>query len=170
MLRAASVVGLVGSAAAHGHMTIPASTRNGGDFTTGGSCAKGQCFWFSNNVEIPGSITLPNEMRSLQLNVTGKPEDVYATSPWRAPGTAPVYGSGCGAAGGGPTAFANGGQPPPGVPQGTDGFFLPKHGTPEQWKRGSEVEVGWAISANRECGLAAYSGEQCSWLARQLCI
>jgi hypothetical protein len=100
-------------------------------------------------VEIPGPPTLPNDMRSIQLNVTSQPEDVYVTSPWRAPGTAPVYGSGCGAAGGGPTGFANGGQPPQGIPQGTDGVLLPTHGEAETWKRGSEVEVAWAISANR---------------------
>jgi hypothetical protein len=44
MLRVLAAVGLVRSAAAHGHMTIPASTRNGGDMATGGSCKKGQCY------------------------------------------------------------------------------------------------------------------------------
>ena len=43
-----------------GHVTLPASTRNGGSMATGGSCTSGQCFWFSNNVEIPGEPTLPN--------------------------------------------------------------------------------------------------------------
>jgi hypothetical protein len=91
-------------------------------------------------------------MRSTQLNVTGQPQDVYVTSPWRAPGTAPVYASGCGAAGGGPTAYANGGQPPPGVPQGADGVLLPAHGEAERWERGTDVEVAWAISANHGGG------------------
>ena len=154
MMRASSFLGLVAGAHAHGHLTIPASTRNGGDFQTGGSCTSGQCFWFSNNVEIPGPPVLPNEMRSLQLNVTGQPEDVYATSPWRAPGTAPIYGHGCGTAGGGPVGFANGGQPPKGVKQGVDGLDLPKHGEPETWKRGTNVDVGWAISANHGGGYA----------------
>ena len=154
VMRAVSLAALVGSAAGHGHMTIPASTRNGGDMATGGSCRQGQCFWFSNNVEIPGKISLPNDMRSLQLNVTGQPEDVYATSPWRAPGTAPVYGHGCGSAGGGPVGFANGGQPPAGVKQGFDGLDMPKHGEPAQWKRGTNVDVAWAISANHGGGYA----------------
>lgn len=43
------------------------------------------------------------EWRSVNGNVNGGKGDVFATSPWRAPGTAKVYGSGCGAAGGGPT-------------------------------------------------------------------
>ena len=69
---------------------------------------KKSCFWFSNNVQIPGAPTLPDAARTVNRNATGA-ADVYATSPWRAPGSAPVYGSGCGAAGGGPTVYANGG-------------------------------------------------------------
>lgn len=118
---------------------------------TGGSCTSGQCFWFSNNVEIPGEPTLPNEWRSVNGNVNGGKDDVFATSPWRAPGTAKVYGSGCGAAGGGPTMFTNGGTPPRGVPQGMDGLKLAAM-TPTVWPRGSEQEVGWAISANHGGG------------------
>ena len=55
-------------------------------------------------------------------------------------------------AGGGPTAYANGGQPPPGVPQGADGVLLPAHGEAERWERGTDVEVAWAISANHGGG------------------
>ena len=61
-------------------------------------------------------------MRSLQLNVTGQPFDVYATSPWRAPGSAPVFGSGCGVAGGSKDVYLNGGSIR-GYPQG-DGYSL----------------------------------------------
>mmetsp|Transcript_22066 Transcript_22066/g.57571 ORF Transcript_22066/g.57571 Transcript_22066/m.57571 type:complete len:416 (-) Transcript_22066:248-1495(-) len=151
---AASVPAVLG----HGHVTLPTSTRNGGLLATGGSCVKGQCFWFSNNVEIPGTPTLPNQHRSVQINVTGQPEDVYAHAPWRAPGTAPVFGSGCGAAGGGPMYYENGGMPPAGVKQGLDGLELPPHGEPAQWKRGDEVTVAWAISANHGGG---YSWRLC---------
>lgn len=56
-------------------------------------------------------------MRTLQLNVTGQPADVYATSPWRAPGSAPVFGSGCGVAGGSKDVYLNGGSIV-GYPQG----------------------------------------------------
>merc|ERR1740138_1363913 len=100
------------AALGHGHITLPASTRMGGDINTGGLCSSGQCFWFSNNVEIPGEPTLPEAFRSL-TNV-----GPWDRSPWRAPGSAPVYGSGCGAAGGGPLAFANGGTAPRGYSQG----------------------------------------------------
>jgi len=120
----------------------------------GGDCTNGACYWFSNNVEIPGAPTLPHSARSVQLNVTGGERDVYKTSPWRAPGTAPVYGSGCGSAGGGPVAYLNGGWAPKGqgVKQGDDGLELPAHGDPAVWPRGSEQEVGWAISANHGGG------------------
>ena len=140
---------------AHGHLTLPASTRHGGTLAKGGDCTNGACFWFSNNVQIPfDEPRLPNDMRSIQLNVTGQPQDVYAKSPWRAPGSAPVYGSGCGSAGGGPTAYANGGNPPRGVEQGLDGLTLPKNGKPAVFKRGAEVEVAWAIAANHGGGYA----------------
>eukprot|EP00912_Choanoflagellata_sp_UC4_P000987 UC4_evm9s607 len=98
------------AAVGHGHVTLPASTRNGGSLAKGGDCRNGACFWFSNNVEIPGKPTLPKQFWSVNNNVTeGAPNDLFATSPWRAPGSAPVYGSGCGSAGGGPVAYLNGG-------------------------------------------------------------
>merc|ERR1712130_10194 len=133
------------------------STRHGGSLATGGSCTKGQCFWFSNNVEIPGEPTLRNDQRSVQLNVTGGVEDVYKTSPWRAPGYAPVYGSGCGIAGGNDTVYANGGYAPKGISQGFDGVNMPKM-PPVTYKRGEAVEVAWAISANHGGG---YSWRLC---------
>ena len=47
---------------------------------------------------------LNKEWRSVNSDVDGGDEDVFITSPWRAPGAAKVYGSGCGVAGGSPTA------------------------------------------------------------------
>ena len=149
----------------HGHMTYPPSTRHGGSLAKGGNCQNGACFWFSNNVEIPGKPTLPVPSAHIfqfhkKQNLThpknkdrliwrksafffftkivddffhkkktyclktvvfwgsvsnGEPRywwqslwmnnlfkisfldgvgetDVYKTSPWRAPGTAPVFG------------------------------------------------------------------------------
>ena len=72
-------------------------------------------------------------------------------------GKATVYGSGCGIAGGHPTsAYANGGIPPKGVAQGTDGFTLPKVKDsalgPAKWVRGGVAEVAWAMSANHAAG------------------
>lgn len=45
-----------------------------------------------------------------------------------------------------PYRFTNGGFAPKGVPQGMDGLKLAAM-TPTVWPRGSEQEVGWAISA-----------------------
>jgi len=131
--------------AGHGHLTLPPSTRMGGDLKLGGSCANGACYWFSNNVEIPGPETLPAEARSV-LN-----KGPWSTSPWRAPGSAPVYGSGCGVAGGGPRAYANGGTPPPGIAQNLDGLEMPEM-APTYWQLGTSVEVAWAIAANHGGG------------------
>merc|ERR1719447_1564064 len=119
-----ALAALAACAYSHGHMTLPASTRHGGSLKLGGDCSNGACYWFTNNMEIEGEPTLPNKYRSVQLNVTGQPQDVYATSPWRAPGTAKVYGNGCGSAGGGPVGYMNGGFAPKGVKQGMDGYEL----------------------------------------------
>jgi len=97
-----------------------------------------------------GEPTLPDKYRTVNVDATGD-SDVYKTSPWRAPGTAKVFGSGCGSAGGGPVGYANGGFAPKGVAQGADGLSLPKQNT-TVWKKGSHVEVAWAISANHGGG------------------
>lgn len=146
-----ATIGLLWEVNGHGHIVIPASTRHGGSIKRGGDCTNGACFWFTNNIEIPGEPTLPHYARSVQLDVTGGEKDVYKTSPWRAPGTAQVLGSGCGSAGGGPVLYMNGGYPPKGIEQGMDGIDLPKM-TPTVWKRGSVQEVAWSISANHGGG------------------
>lgn len=152
MVRALVLATSAALVAGHGHLTLPPSTRHGGQLALGGQCAtaagKGACFWFSNNVEIPGEETLPVKFRSV---TNGGTPDVFGTAPWRAPGNAPVYGSGCGVAGGGPLPFANGGTPPPGATQGMDGLELPEM-APTIWQIGSTVEVAWAISANHGGG------------------
>jgi len=134
----------------HGHMTFPNSTRQGGSLAKGGNCENGACFWFSNNVEIPGEPTLPDEFRTVNRDGVGE-TDLYKTSPWRAPGTAPVFGSGCGSAGGGPVYYANGGSPPQGIDQGFDGAQMPEQ-SPVTWAPGSVQEVAWGISANHGGG------------------
>ena len=125
--------------AGHGRITWPASTRHGGSLETGNRCGRGAegCnSWFSNNVKIPGAPSLASPgLRTVQPNVTSQPQDVYAASPWRAPGSAPVLGSGCGVGGGGRLPYRNGGYCA-GCPQGLDGKHLPKVGKPQEWKRG----------------------------------
>ena len=109
-MRAVLFVLLADHVAGHGHITLPASTRHGGSVKTGNACVHYSCAWFSNIVAIPSTPTLPNAFRTLQLNVTTLPQDVYATSPWRAPGKAPVLGSGCGVGGGNQMPMLNGGE------------------------------------------------------------
>ena len=152
MLKSLKVLSLVLPLAhGHGHMTLPASTRNGGELSLGNNCTNQACLWFSNNVQIPGEPTLPSSLRSIQQNVTTLPQDVFATSPWRSPGSAPVFGSGCGLAGGDVDIYLNGGSIK-GFKQGMDGVDLPQHGTPEIWKRGDTAEVAFAIAANHGGG------------------
>ena len=140
------LLGFVDRVAVHGHITLPASTRHGGSLKLGNNCKNHCCAWFSNNVQTMAN-SLPNDMRTKQINVTGQPEDVYAVTPWRGPGSAPVHGSGCGVGGGDKDPYLNGGVIHGKYPQGMDGKHLPKVGT-EEWKRGETVEVAWAIAAN----------------------
>jgi len=131
-------------------MTLPPSTRiPGANIRTGGSCADGQCDWFTNNQFLTGPETLPLEFRTI---TNGGSPDVFAGSPWRSPGQAPVRGSGCGVAGGGADRYANGGNAPAGIAQNTDGYS----GLPQQphtiYQIGSAIDVAWAISANHGGG------------------
>ena len=89
----------------------------------------------------------------MNTNVTSGPDDYSRTMPWRAPGSAPVYGSGCGAAGGGPEPYSNGGNPPAHFVNGDDFLKIPAT-EPTEWKRGAEVEVAYAIFANHGGGVS----------------
>eukprot|EP01102_Stenamoeba_stenopodia_P003625 TRINITY_DN1379_c0_g1_i1.p1 TRINITY_DN1379_c0_g1~~TRINITY_DN1379_c0_g1_i1.p1 ORF type:complete len:402 (-),score=53.72 TRINITY_DN1379_c0_g1_i1:32-1237(-) len=135
----------------HGALTIP-SSRQGGNVNDAGQCKNYECLWFSQITQIPGEPTINfPPWRTYNINVTGGEDDWSATYPWRAPGTAPVRGSGCGVAGGSPYPLFNGGMSPPGIEQGMDGILLPKT-TPTVWVAGSNVEVGFAITANHGGG------------------
>jgi len=137
--------------AAHGMLNAPAS-RSGGARLLGGDCSGGACLWFTNNVKIPGKPTLPQSARTWQRNATTE-SDIFRLAPWRAPGTAPVLGSGCGVAGGSAKFYNNGGRTPAGIPQGMDGLKLPRlPAESPTWVKGSAVSVGWGISANHGGG------------------
>lgn len=84
--------------------------------------------------------------------MSGGEKDFFRKSPWLAPGSAAVFGSGCGSAGGGPQVFNNGGVAPDGFEQGLDAIELPEHSDPVHWQAGSVVEVAWAITANHGGG------------------
>ena len=151
-------------------MTLPPS-RNGGSLEKAADCLHGECMWFSQPdsnftknpatgrpddpiARIPGEPTLDaKELRTYNIEISDGMLDYTRMSPWRAPGSAPVHGSGCGVGAGGPEREMDGGTAREfGLVQNMDGKSLPRlSGTPPAiWKRNSTVEVGWANNANRE--------------------
>lgn len=98
------------------------------------------------------------QYRTYNVKVADGPHDWSRRMPWRAPGTAPVLGSGCGLAGGNELPIPNGGNAPAGVKQGLDGLELPET-APTVWNKGDVVEVAWAIMANHGGG---YSWRLCN--------
>ena len=134
---------------AHGHLTFPPSTRHGGSLAEAGRCDSRACMWFSQPTSIQGPPTVnDSRYRTFNVDVSDGPTDWTRTMPWRAPGTAPVLGSGCGVSGGASVPLANGGKAAPSMPpQGSDGALLPRQ-PPAEWARGSIQEVAWAINAN----------------------
>lgn len=146
----------------HGQLTIPSSNRvAGANPSSAGDCVPadgGRCLWFTSPILIPGPPTLPDYARSFNVEVKSGPLDWSRRYPWRAPGTAQVSGSGCGIAGGNKVTLFNGGVSPPTIPQGFDGADLPAR-RPVTWKKGDEVEVAFALTANHGGG---YSYRLCS--------
>jgi len=104
-------------------------------------------------------------MRTNSVNSTGGVwPDWSVKSPWRAPGTAPVLGSGCGLGGGNAIPLPNGGHH---TMQGFDGADLPGQ-QPAVWQRGSTQEVAFGINTNhgggyhyRLCKLGGNVSEAC---------
>eukprot|EP01006_Ploeotia_vitrea_P017617 TRINITY_DN48839_c0_g1_i1.p1 TRINITY_DN48839_c0_g1~~TRINITY_DN48839_c0_g1_i1.p1 ORF type:complete len:380 (-),score=25.13 TRINITY_DN48839_c0_g1_i1:1241-2380(-) len=137
----------------HGQLTHPLSNRANCSYETAGTCdGPYGCLWFSQITTIPGPPTVNDaKYRSYNVHVSSGPDDWSYKYPWRAPGSAPVRGSGCGVAGGSDVVLFNGGVSPPGVPQGTDGITLPAK-EPTIWTAGSTVEVGFALTANHGGG------------------
>lgn len=128
-------------------------------------CLHGECMWFSQPAvdppgdpigKIRGYPTNNNSgTRTYNVDVVGTWNDYTRTSPWRAPGSAPVIGTGCGRAGGGPHLEFNGGTAPNfGYPQNLDGSALPRvlGVEPTTWFAGSIQEVAWAVNANHGGG------------------
>ena len=124
---------------------------------------------------IPGEPTLNAvQFRTYNVNVTDGPLDYTRTSPWRAPGSAPVFGSGCGMGAGGPLRQMDGGTAREfGIVQNMDGKDLPRlsSSVPPVWARGSVQEVAWANnvrSASRHAmtNLCCYGGADCRMYCR----
>jgi len=152
-----------------------------GQLETGGlSGENGQaCYWFSNGCSIGcpkcdgktrGPSIHTDKMDTCGLNFTatvcdpskrtvntgakcGSPEDKYYFSPWRAPGSSPVFDA-CGIAGGTNTWGHHGAQyrKTEKAKQGDFGSSLPNLPSGTVWKSGTEVNVSWAITANHGGG------------------
>jgi len=153
LVRSALFLFGISEVAGHGQMVFPPSNRHKGSYAEGGGCDNEfSCLWFSQPVEIPGEPILNEQkFRTYNVEVNGGEKDWSKKMPWRHPGAAPVYGSGCGTAGGGPVGYENGGYPPPGINQGFDGINLPAQ-NPTKWKRGEKVEVGFGMLSNHGGG------------------
>lgn len=133
-------------------MTLPPS-RNGGTIDHAADCLHGECMWFSQPATIPGEPTVnAAPFRTYNVEISSGPRDFSRYNPWRAPGSAPVIGSGCGRAGGGPIRMFNGGTAKEfGLAQNMDGIDLPSVNH-TVWRRGTEEEVAWAVNANHGGG------------------
>lgn len=160
-LRCYAAVALISTCDGHGHMTFPPSRQGGNLSAAGISTVYGDfepAFWFSQPTVIPGEPTLNKaEHRTYNVHVASGPRDWSRKFPWRAPGSAPVLGSGCGVNGGAGVPIPNGGYPWPTYSQGADALELPESEVTE-WIRGDVVEVAWAMLANHGGG---YSWRLC---------
>lgn len=165
----------------HGVMYEPPTRNAGGWFVLGPGCPAGSCLWFNQGATIgcsncTGNGTVfpdvpdcknPDEPTIGRFNATLRtvftiPElDWTKHHPWRKPGSAPVENP-CGLAGGWYTAGAagNGGEAPPGVPQGFLGTEVKPLFKETIWRIGDIVEVAWGVYANHGGG---YSYRLCPW-------
>ena len=161
MVRGAALtvsIQLIAVVQGHGHITWPPA-RNNGSFAKAGNSHNMESFWFSQPALIPAGTkpTLPAYARTYNTATFDGPADFTRSMPWRAPGLAPVLGSGCGVAGGNTLAnmSGNGGVPPPGFARGQDFLEIPTTFPPMFWARGSTQEVAWAALANHGGGTVA---------------
>lgn len=162
--------------AGHGVMYEPPARQGFGLDILKPACAGASCLWFNQGTTIGcpkatgGGTVFPDkpdcanpaeptiqfgdkDLRTYGLNAVYRLEDYTKHHPWRYPGSAPVENP-CGIAGGWYTqgAAGNGGDAPPGVPQGALGTDLPKLLDQTVWIAGSTVEVAWGITANHGGG------------------
>jgi len=106
--------------------------------------------WYSNWTFRQGPITLPEQMHTYDVS------SLLNSTPWFAPGTAPVF-SPCGIDGGNPRGCPPGNPDPfacasGGRGHGDDGRTLKGNDEPAQWVVGASVEVAYGIEANHGGG------------------
>lgn len=145
-------VSLLHLANGHGVLTWPPNRQNG-SMANAGACAWDDCVWYSDFVTIPGEATVNDEeFRTFNVKVSTGPGDWSRKNPWRAPGTAHVFGSGCGVYGGREDfVLGSSGRLQGFFPPGVNGLELPAK-SPTVWPKGSTQEVAWAITANHGGG------------------
>lgn len=174
MLHASLLAPIVMESSAHGTLTYPPA-RSGGNFSFAGLASAYASdnvglWWFSQPVVIPGEPLLNEQFeRTYNVHVSSGKTDWSRQMPWRAPGTAPVLGSGCGVSGGSPVPVPNGGRSANEdlYPFGMDGKDLPAT-APTQWMIGGTAEVAFALLANhgggysyRLCKKSSNIAEEC---------
>lgn len=138
-------VSLLHLANGHGVLTWPPNRQNG-SMANAGACAWDDCVWYSDFVTIPGEATVNDEeFRTFNVKVSTGPGDWSRKNPWRAPGTAKVFGSGC------DFVLGSSGRLQGFFPPGVNGLELPAK-SPTVWPKGSTQEVAWAITANHGGG------------------
>lgn len=175
------VASLTATATGHGVIYEPPSRQSGGLKILMPACPGGSCLWFNQGTSIgcpdatgggdvfpdkpvcknPAEPTIAwgeKELRTYALNPLYRLEDYTKHHPWRYPGSAGLAGGDpCGIAGGWYTkgAAGNGGEAPPGAPQGEPGStsdIFPKLIEKTVWVAGTTVEVAWGITANHGGG------------------
>jgi hypothetical protein len=175
--------------AGHGVIYEPPARNSGGMNFLLPACAGGSCLWFNQGCTMgcakcsgKGTVfpdvpdckdhaepTIKNEKELRTWNVNNLLGDYTKHHPWRYPGSAPVENP-CGLAGGWYTQGqkGNGGDAPPGYPQGFSGLDLNPLLEKTVWIAGSTVEVAWGITANhgggyqyRLCPVGSKADEEC---------
>lgn len=144
---------------AHGQLVFPTGSA-GGNLSTAGSCTySGACYLFTQAATIPWAPTLPHDMRTVNIDVEGGPNDWSSQNPWRSPGSALVRGSGCGVTSGAPIQIkVYGGVPVVrngvGYEPGIDANDLPnvEYFEKPTWSVGSVQQVAFGIEANHAGG------------------
>lgn len=168
------VIALPLRVASHGVIYEPPSRNSGGLNFLLPACAGGSCLWFNQGCtigcakctgkgtvfpDVPDckdhaepTIGFRDPLRTYD-NTRVPLIDWTKHHPYRYPGSAPVENP-CGIAGGWYTQGqkGNGGDAPPGIPQGTSGSDIPKLLEQTVWIARSVVEVAWGITANHGGG------------------
>jgi hypothetical protein len=174
-------IATLATASAHGVIVEPPARASGGLNILSPACPGGACLWFNQGTSIgcpkatgggdvfpdrpvcsnPAKPTIAfgdKELRTYGLSMIYRLEDYTKHHPWRYPGSAGIEGGDpCGLSGGWYTKGApgNGGEAPPGAPQGELGStskIFPKLLEQTVWVAGTTVEVAWGITANHGGG------------------